>query len=681
METRNDIPLRSVSPVSRETVSREANSTPHSGEDEIPPYETTRADELPPYERNNSARLSSTPLRRKVWILFPTAIYTCMAAYSWVTLCLLSQAGDLVSNKHNNKVTQYRAARVLQFITAVTTIPIISLVCAWAAAVYVQNQRDAHSLRLRQVMTLADQGWMSPRIWFRLLFFPSGFKRYGTPLLVLAILMYIIGVVTYPIQSLFLSHRLVYVEPISSSGYVDFDDDYAEVKSISEFDHRLNVGSAILSLRNELQTAGVNGFQSQLWGNTSVLSEINSTTNWFAELSSDFSSGPFPDQYIPRVNSSASVRNMTAGEFPSNCSEIQDWFYASYTYPASDLNLTMEVCLPINGTLSPWKATDGRQDFFEVFYVNITFQASGLINTDLKVTPFVVTMNTTAGAFRLPSIMTNQEPGPLDTNSSLCLGYNCQWDQRDETRFQYGDYFEPALPGPLTMIALAVFGPGSFADMQQYTVVDQSNGNLTGWDRYFVDEAYYEPIPLANLGISLLDRGTLPIETFAMSFSNSQNLAATTSAFTQAGFLATKAIFDTYSSGDISVKYSRSPLEQISLPSIPLGALVAVSVLIVLYIIPLLCLALYSAAISRWTHTLDAFTMLRMGAAFGQEHLPFLIGTSTKRIQALDDLPGVVRDISGPDEKIRQLAIGVGGGPLQVSKQYMAYPGNNYHRG
>lgn len=112
----------------------------------------------------------------------------------------------------------------------------------------------------------------------------------------------------------------------------------------------------------------------------------------------------------------------------------------------------------------------------------------------------------------------------------------------------------------------------------------------------------------------------------------------------------------------------------------PLGALIAGSVLMLLYIIPLLCLALYSAATSRWTHTLDAFTMLRMGAAFGQEHLPFLIGTVTKEIQALDDLPGVVRDISGPDDKIRQLALGVGGGPLQVSKQYMAYPGNNYRR-
>lgn len=127
-------------------------------------------------------------------------------------------------------------------------------------------------------------------------------------------------------------------------------------------------------------------------------------------------------------------------------------------------------------------------------------------------------MDTTAGAFRLPSIMTNQEPGPLDTNSSLCLVYDCD---RDESRRQYDNYFDPALPGPLTMIALAIFGPGSFADMQQYTVADQSYGNDTGWEQYFVNAAYYESIPLANLGLPSLTSSTLPIETLIMAFSDS----------------------------------------------------------------------------------------------------------------------------------------------------------------
>jgi hypothetical protein len=600
-----------------------------------------------------------------------------MALYSWVTLCLLSQAGDIVTNKHDTKVTQYRAARVLHVITSVATIPILSLVCAWASAVYVQNQRDAHSLRLRQVVTLADRGWMNPLTWCRLLFYPSGFKRYGSALLVLAIFMHIIGAITYPIQSLFLSHRLVYVEPVNRWGENDFDIGTLSAKSIRQFLTESFSITPILTLRQGLQMDGINGFQRQLWGNTGVLSEINPDTNWFADLPNNFSTGPYPDQYIPRVNSSVSVQNMTTGEFPSNCSEIQDWFYAFYTYPNSYVNLTVEVCLPINGTQSPWMGTDGRQDFSEVLYVNTTFQNSEY-NSYVNATPFIVTMNTTAGAFMLPSIMTNQEPGPLGANSSLCLGYLCNGR---EYRRQDVEYFKAALPGPLTMIALAIFGPGSFADTQQNaTDIHYFDTNDTGWNQYFDRISYYESIPLQNLGLQSPITGNLAIETLMMALSYNQNMEAITSAFTQASFLAIKAMFDSYPYGDSEIVYSPSALEQISFPSMPLGGLIAGSMLLALYIIPLMCLALYSAATSRWTHTLDAFTMLRMGAAFGQEHLPFLIGTSTTKIKALDDLPGVVRDISGPDDKIGQLALGVGGAPLQVSKQYLAYPGNYYRR-
>ncbi|QKX64520.1 uncharacterized protein TRUGW13939_11695 [Talaromyces rugulosus] len=679
MEARNDIPLRSVSPVSpvsRETLFHEANNTYHSDEHEIPSYDATRGDALPPYERRNLVKLDSTPLSRNIYILIPTAIYTCMALYSWVTFCLLSQAGDLVTNEHNTKLTQYKAARVFQIITSVATIPIISLVCAWASAVYVQNQRDAHSLRLRQVMTLADRGWMNPLTWCRLLFHPSGFKRYGSALLVLAIFMHIIGAITYPIQSLFLSHRLVYVEPVKGWGDHNYYPSQLSGKSIQQFLGEPVSITPILSLRNALQVDGINGFQSQLWGDTGVLSEINPDTNWFSELPNNFSTGLYPDQYIPRVNSSVSIQNMTAGEFPSNCSEMQDWFYAFYTYPNSYLNLTLEVCLPVNGSQSPWKGTDGRQDFSEVLYVNPNFQnlAHGFVNA----TPFIVTMNTTAGAFKLPSIMTNQESGPLDANSSLCLGYLCNgrgYPRQDVNRF------EAALPGPLTMIALALFGPGSFTDTQQNaTDTNYLHTNDTGWNQYFDRVSYYEPIPLENLGLKPPIEGNLAIETLMMAFSYNQNLEATTSAFTQASFLAIKAMFDSYSYGHFTIFYSSSAIEQISIPSMPLGGLIAGSILLALYIIPLLCLALYSAATPRWTHTLDAFTMLRMGAAFGQEHLPFLVGKSTRGITALDDLPGVVRDISGPDDKVRQLALGVGGAPLQASKHYLAYPGNDHRR-
>lgn len=51
------------------------------------------------------------------------------------------------------------------------------------------------------------------------------------------------------------------------------------------------------------------------------------------------------------------------------------------------------------------------------------------------------------------------------------------------------------------------------------------------------------------------------------------------------------------------------------------------------------------------------------------------------KVQALDDWPGVVRDVSGPDDRIRQLALGVEGvAPLPCTKRWLAYPGNSGFR-
>lgn len=680
MEARDDILLEHLS---RETSTHEEHegheeNDTFADQHEVPPYEGRDEEVLPPYEQRRPERIRSTPLHRNLGILIPVVLYAAMAIYSWVTMCILSRVEDYTTNRNDIKTRSYRAARTLQVVTNVATLPVISFVCAWAAAVFVQNQRDACSLRLRQVVTLADRAWSNPMQYVRLLFYPTGFKRYGSSMLYLAIFIHIFGAITYPIQSLFLSTRIVSISPVDKYGFIDYSN--FGVKSISSVvSSGENDAARILAVRQESQTLGINGYQDNLWGNTSQLSGYTSHASWFAPLSSNTSTGVYTDQYIPRVNCSAEVQSMTVDEFPSNCS-ADSLFYAAYAYPNSYYNLTVEVCLPGNTSQSPWLATSARQDFTEVLYVNIisNYTLSTVVDNLLPsyMKPFKVNMNTTAGLFEMPNFKNNQIAGPLVSNSSCANDDYCN-DPTHISR-RYYNVFDPSAIGPLATIALALFGPGSFAETQQTEPGIYTIKNETGWKLYLDSFATSTShLPLVSLGFKNADLSGYPIDDWIGSFPVYSTQAS--SAFTQAGFLAIKAMFDSNSEyGDFSIYSYNNALEQITLPSINLPAMIACSVLFGLYMIPLLCLALYAAFSHRWTDTLDAFTMLRMGAALGQKDLPLLIGKNKRKIEILDNLPGVVRDISGPDDQIRQLAFGIeGGAPLQLRKRYLAYPGNH----
>ncbi|RAO69357.1 uncharacterized protein BHQ10_005369 [Talaromyces amestolkiae] len=662
MEARDDVPLQQLS---RETSPHEEHEG-HEENDtfadqyEVPPYEGRNEEVLPPYEQHRPERIRSTPLHRNLGILIPVALYATMAIYSWATICVLSRVEDYTTNKNGIKTRSYRAARTVQVVANIVTLPVISFVCAWAAAVFVQNQRDAYSLRLRQVITLADRAWTNPMQYLRLLLYPSGLKRYGSSMLYLAIFIHIFGAITYPIQSLFLSTRLVSIAPIDRYGFIDYS--FSGVKSLSTVlsSSYEDIAAYILTVRQESQTIGIDGYQDNLWGNTSQLSGYTSDASWYAPLSKNSSTGLYTNQYIARLNCSAEVQIMTTGEFPSNCSG-DSLFYAAYTYPNSFYNLTVE-------------------DFTEVLYVNINsnYSASAPADEDYEsyMKPFKVIMNTTAGLFELPNVQNGQLAGPLVSNSSCGSGNYCN----NETHIARRDYnfFNPSAIGPLATIALALFGPGSFADTQQTAPNFYSiDTNETGW-KLFLDSyaAGDSQLPLTPLGFKVgLD--SYAAHDWFGSFSAPS--ADASSAFTQAGFLAIKAMFDSDSNyGYMSIYSNNDVLEQITLPSMSLPAVIACSILFGLYMIPLLLLALYAAFSHRWTDTLDAFTMLRMGAALGQKDLPLLVGKNKRKIDILDNLPGVVRDISGPDDQVRQIAFGIEGGmPLQLRKRYLAYPGNH----
>lgn len=79
--------------------------------------------------------------------------------------------------------------QAISAVMAVLAIPISSAICARAAVAYTQIKR---SLNLRQTLALADRGWWDPFILSRLVL-PGGLGRYGTPFLVFAAIVCVLG--------------------------------------------------------------------------------------------------------------------------------------------------------------------------------------------------------------------------------------------------------------------------------------------------------------------------------------------------------------------------------------------------------------------------------------------------------------------------------------------------------
>jgi hypothetical protein len=68
--------------------------------------------------------------------------------------------------------------------------------------------------------------------------------------------------------------------------------------------------------------------------------------------------------------------------------------------------------------------------------------------------------------------------------------------------------------------------------------------------------------------------------------------------------------------------------------------------------------------------------MLRFGAAIGDKLLPLRVIRSVDQIPVLDEIPGVVRDVSVPDgdEVLPMGTLGLGDGrPLQGQRRYEAF--------
>ncbi|KAL4879461.1 hypothetical protein BJY04DRAFT_229024 [Aspergillus karnatakaensis] len=651
----------------------------------------------------------SAHLHRSVYGPILAVIYAALAIAPWVIICILSfrpiTADQYYATPDNyyldakGKQSLYRrnerwyhAARVLQAIAGIITLPLTSAICASAAVIYMQRNQ---TLTLRQTIALADREWMDLPGFFGL----KIWKRYGSTFLYLSILLNILGLIISPLQAVFLSTGATKTPTQTNrmSGLFDMTD--------PEEYYREGMGNdgnkVIIMTRGALQLSTGDEPQRQLWRGANMscdpLSEhyaadvdycgsrttINTMAGlsdpFVAELPADFNTGLFR-QFAPRINTTAQYDPIPAAEFPENCNEIEGAFFVDYTNSTTVLDPDdpyiwgVQVCMPSNVTQSPWKLTRNRQDFSEL------------------------TLDTTSGYFELPNYMNGGLAGPLlnEDPTELCAqDLRCKSQGFRNTSITRRQSFlsEPsnalngvANKGPLLLIALALFGEGSFIASRARHTEAYATPVLHDRDDFdmWTSGACVEMIPLNWLdgrtkdscirnrdgGENGWDVADQIVDWLTKFHAKADTVAA---AFTAAGFLANQARIR-YNVPENSLKTLTVSYDlgaDTKIPVISLAGVVFISILLGVHVLSLLALGGYAAWSPRWTGTLNSFAMMRLGSIIAPQ-LPLWFASGWHRVEVFDQTPGWIGAVTSDDGRVGELSLGEGV-RLRKGREYASY--------
>ncbi|KAK3658838.1 hypothetical protein LTR56_001709 [Elasticomyces elasticus] len=663
------------------------------------------------------------------------------SAYGWT-------GPSVIHSFYTKNEAWLRAAQVMQSIVAVLTIPLTSAVCSKAAVAFLQ-QRTNSNISLRQTMVLADRGWTDPIIYFKML--AGGFKRYGTTFLLGATILNILGGVLAPLQAYYVTVDTI--KTPSYPGLLSSIVDIADQFDPTYMDRRLDFNRITVLARSAMTSADGISPQSRLWTGKSInctlavkkadLAALSKTCIYgagntlrnltelpdpfLAQLPSGYSTGLIR-QYIPRINSTAHRELVNEVDYPADCGNLPGAFYARYANTTSQSltmvgwgNWSLEVCIPANLTTSPWRATRKRQDFAEELYLNISLTDAFTVPQD-KGGLFKITLRTTSGFFELPNYKNAQQPGKLlDDNPIDICGGDCARQgnplvgnpdaslDRSNIRRANEDFFMTSnsslalemLPnrGPLSTIALALFGTGSFIaermanpngfmypnrTLEEKMATPNNYGACVGQVPFMsllrtggYDQTGNSLEPCIRNDVNSHDDIQSQVVNFVRALYYNRydgyitdDYSRITNAFTAAAFLTNEAwLLSTSPSHTWMVQYDMGA--DTTVPVLSTTGLLVVSVLLGLFLTALLTLAAYSALTPRWTDQLDSFAILRLGASLAED-IQLKIAHTAGDVSALDKLPGWIGDKTDGEGSVGELGLGAQR-RLAASRSYAAY--------
>ena len=519
-----------------------------------------------------------------------------------------------------------------------------------------------------------------------------------------------IGFTIAPLQQYYIGQESFKFQTVSTAGLRDGTDVYDHFSS----DKSGNNQFSIALLRSELASTSTHDFQPDLWQEGTLNCSANVSSNfevpeecyhggttfenvnslfgiYIAQLPSGYQTG-LMTQFMPRMNSSISYTEVSEAEFPPNCDTIPGAYYTDFIYNETVLNL--KVCMPNDLNYSPWKSTRDRQDISETMFLHAGY---GIHYPGNPVTSapnpanatFKLVVNTTLGYFELPNYNNSGIAGPLLAIDPFgtCINNTDQCSSQSQSKRSLlvnESNFEVSRinnQGPLTMVALALFDPGSFIASQfNQTAIQPSSVFLADNLRPVI------PCTVPPL-ILLLGNGSLGGHSFCdQRPSNADDGYASISSWLQT-FYSINEMHNALLAGVIiasrlwlrnpSAGFSGNLMVQYDLgadsvrPKISATGIIVLSILEAIDLILLLGVAAYISFSYTWTKQFDASAMMRQGAARADEFPLHIISSHGKErnVRMLEQMPGWVGDAK-PDDDVGLLAIGAET-PLRPGRRYL----------
>lgn len=207
--------------------------------------------------------------------------------------------------------------------------------------------------------------------------------------------------------------------------------------------------------------------------------------------------------------------------------------------------------------------------------------------------------------------------------------------------------------GPLLNTALALFDKNSFIAQSKTAPTDPTNAVCTG-TLPFGPLAY---LPCINGTQSASSQVATWLELFTSTERSVEQRWNMSVLLTQAAFVSNDILLTWQNSSESTMMIYYDLGSDTQVPVISSAGIIVVSILLAAQLLGLSLLALYACRWGLWTSSLDAFTMLRLGAVVGPERIPLWVAKDTDRVTVLDDIPGWVGD-AAEDEMSRRLALG-----------------------
>ncbi|KAK2599100.1 hypothetical protein QQS21_005441 [Conoideocrella luteorostrata] len=659
---------------------------------------------------------SSQPKRRLLrptFILFLVIPYSALTIISWVIICrhsvLFVPQNPLevdrvyVHGGFKRAAAYIRAARVMQSVTSVLTIPLTSAVCTRAAVIYMQrrNEMAGNGPSLRQTMVLADKGWSDPVILWKLV---SGhWPQYGSRFLLMAIFANVLGASISPLQQVFMSFQTVKV-PWSGRCLME-PRTLAGLYKAATFVTITIVPSTLTDTRIKLESTAFHDRQQYLW-TVDCDADTCETANDFTDFSlpwpkydqfwsqvpHGFNTGLI-EQYALRFNSTAHLQPISAEDYPENCENMVGAFHIIHNYNSSKF----EACMPADMRRIPWKPQVSRQDFREELYLRATigdYKPHSFvepIDKGLHLVKFA--LDTTAGYFQLPSFANGGHPGRLLQGDP----FTDDGSQFQSPRHRYSETHDPpwntnmgnttdpvllnTMKGPLFDVALALFGQGSVADIHAVIGSKSPPYQVTHFHsclpKYPLQDILNYEFPFISCNsprnLSSNDRELYAVG-YLWPFLNPSAGRAVEHAINVAAVLSIEAMMQrrepSYSGDSFSISYDMGM--DISSVHMSKSTMIIVSILMGVYLGFVIVLSGYSVKKGRWAISLDSFAMMRIGATLSSS-FPLLPVKDIDQVETLDTLPGWIGDtIDGKTRLVGELGWGAEY-PLNSHGRYYFY--------